>query len=172
MMTAANLGARLTGWGFVVFTLGSLCWIGMGLTTGQTSLIVANAALTLINLIGIWRWLGRQRVYEDGGSSAKRASRKAEVPTLFTATGIAGMPLVSSSGAKVGNAVEALIECQSGTISYVVISTAGAAGIDETLRAVPGGAITFGPDRLVLDMPRQAFHALPALCPDKWPASA
>ena len=26
MMTASNLGARVTGWGFAVFLLGSICW--------------------------------------------------------------------------------------------------------------------------------------------------
>ena len=31
MMTAANLGARVTGWGFGVFTLGSIAWSIVGL---------------------------------------------------------------------------------------------------------------------------------------------
>lgn len=26
MMTASNLGARVTGWGFVVFSISSVCW--------------------------------------------------------------------------------------------------------------------------------------------------
>ncbi len=26
LMTASNLGTRITGWGFVVFTVGSLAW--------------------------------------------------------------------------------------------------------------------------------------------------
>ena len=30
LMTASNLGSRITGWGFVVFTLGSLGWITLG----------------------------------------------------------------------------------------------------------------------------------------------
>jgi len=29
-MTAANLGTRITGYGFVVFTIGALCWIAVG----------------------------------------------------------------------------------------------------------------------------------------------
>src|SRR5579872_3998957 len=91
MMTAANLGARVTGWGFVVFTLGSICWSIVGISTGQTNLLASNGFLTVINVIGIWRWLGRQRSYEDGAKSATRASRRSAVPTLFTATGIAGM---------------------------------------------------------------------------------
>jgi len=172
MMTAANLGARLTGWGFVVFTLGSLCWICLGLATGQTSLIVANGALTIVNLLGIWRWLGRQRTYEDGARSATAASRRSSVPTLFPATGIVGMPLVGAAGEAIGTAVEALVECRSGLISYVVVSTSHAALIGETLRAVPRAAIMFHPDQLVLDMPQREFEALCPLSPGRWPPCA
>jgi hypothetical protein len=136
MMTAVNLGARVTGWGFVIFTIGSVAWTTVGLGSGQTSLIVANGFLTAVNLVGIWRWLGRQRAYEDGGRSAKAASRKASSPTLFTATGIAGMPVMGADHTHFGKAVEALIECSSGEVSYVVVSTTSGAGLAEELRPV------------------------------------
>jgi hypothetical protein len=58
IMTAANLGARITGWGFVVFAIGSIAWTAVGLSSGQTNLVATNAFLTLVNLVGIWRWLG------------------------------------------------------------------------------------------------------------------
>src|SRR5690349_6274113 len=93
MMTAANLGARVTGWGFVVFTIGSIAWSAIGFSSGQTNLLATNGFLTLVNLIGVWRWLGKQRSYEDGGKSATEASRRSVYPTLLTATGIAGMPV-------------------------------------------------------------------------------
>lgn len=172
MMTAVNLGARVTGWGFVVFTIGSIAWTVVGVTSGQTSLIVANGFLTLINLVGIWRWLGRQRAYEDGGQSAKTASRQASSPTLFTATGIAGMAVRGSDGVLLGKAVEALIECSSGAISYVVVSTTSAAGIAEQLRPVSRGSITFGSDQLVLTMPADAFEDIAPLTEHAWPISA
>jgi hypothetical protein len=172
MMTAANLGARLTGLGFVVFTIGSLCWIALGLSTGQTSLIVANAALTVVNLIGIWRWLGRQRTYEDGANSARAASRKSASPTLFPATAIAGMKVAGVAGEPIGKAVEALVECRSGTISYVVVATSAAGLIGETLRAVPRSAIVVHADRIVLAMQRSEFDAIRALDPGDWPACA
>lgn len=98
MMTTINLGARVTGWGFVVFTIGSVAWTTVGLSSGQVSLIAANGFLTFVNLVGIWRWLGRQSAYEDGARSAKAASRRASSPTLFTATGIAGMPVLDGDG--------------------------------------------------------------------------
>lgn len=172
IMTAANLGARLTGWGFVVFTIGSIAWTIVGVTSGQTNLIAANGFLTFVNLVGVWRWLGRQRAYEDGGKSAQAASRRSSAPTLFTATGIARMPVVGPDDAPIGKAVEALIECHSGEISYIVVSTAAATDIEEQLRAVPRQMITFSCDHLVLAMSRSDFDAISPLEDGAWPASA
>lgn len=170
MMTAANLGARVTGWGFVVFTIGSVCWSVVGLSTGQTNLIATNIFLTLVNFVGIWRWLGRQRAYEDGGEAAKAKSRRAAVPSLFTATGIAGMTVRDAQGDDIGKAVEALIECETGAVGYVVVATGGIGGIAEELRPVPRDRLTFGCDRLELLMSRRAFDALPPLPAGDWPA--
>lgn len=169
MMTAANLGARVTGCGFVVFTLGSICWTLVGMGSGQTNLIAANGFLTFVNLVGIWRWLGRQRAYEDGGKSAEIKSRKSSVPTLFTATGIAGLPVFNADGQAMGKAVEALIECRSGEVSYVVVATAKAGGLGEDLRAVPRMAIRFRCDTLVVDLDADAFAALVPLESGDWP---
>lgn len=169
MMTAANLGARTTGWGFVVFVIGSVCWVAVGITSGQTNLIASNAFLTLVNLVGIWRWLGRQRAYEDGGKSAEAASRRAHAPTLFTASGIAGMAVVARDGTPIGKAVEALLECRSGEVSYVVVARGEVA---EQLRPVARAAIRFGSDRLVIDMSCAAFEAIAPLESDAWPAAA
>jgi hypothetical protein len=169
MMTAANLGARVTGWGFVVFTVGSLCWTAIGFSSGQTNLLASNGFLTLVNLIGIWRWLGRQRAYQDGGKSAEAKSRASSAPTLFTATGVTGMAVEDERGAPIGKAVEALIECNSGCISYVVVSTSKAVGLDEDLRPVPREAIRFGCERLVLTIDRRAYDAIVPLPPGEWP---
>lgn len=61
MLCAANLGARVTGSGFVVFTVSSVAWVTAGWLDGTTSLVVQNAVLFLINLIGIYRWLIMRR---------------------------------------------------------------------------------------------------------------
>lgn len=172
MMTAANLGARVTGWGFVVFVLGSVCWSLVGFSTGQSNLLASNGFLTLVNLIGVWRWLGRQRSYEDGGKSAQTASRRSAVPTLFTASGIAGMAAEDRSGQPLGKAVEALIECATGNVSYVVIATDGLGGIAERLRAVPRAGIVFRGDRLQVGLTAAEFTSLPLLAEGDWPAQA
>jgi hypothetical protein len=172
MMTAANLGARVTGWGFVVFTVGSIAWSLVGLSSEQTNLLATNGFLTFVNLIGVWRWLGRQRAYEDGGKSAEEASRRSAYPTLFTATGISGMVVKASDGQTVGKAVEALITCESGSVSYVVVGSGGVGGIAETLRAVARKDIQFACDRLTLRRDSAWFEALPTLEDGDWPAAA
>ncbi len=172
VMTAANLGSRVTGWGFVVFTVGSLAWTVVGLSSGQTNLLATNGFLTLVNLVGIWRWLGRQRAYDDGGDSAKSASLRASVPSLFTATGIAGMAVVDDRGETVGTSVEALLACESGEISYVVVASGGIGGLGEGLRAVPHDDIAFGCDRLSLMINAAAFGTLALLRDGDWLAEA
>ena len=172
MMTAANLGARVTGWGFVVFTVGSISWSIIGYASGQTNLIATNLFLTLVNVVGIWRWLGRQRAYEDGGKSAVGASQRVSGPTLFTATGLAGLPVIDSTGEDVGKAVEALLESETGQINYVVIASGGVGGIQESLRAVPREQIAFSSERLTLAIQAPAFMALPALADGNWPEQA
>ena len=65
-MTASNLGSRITGYGFAVFTIGSIAWLALGLLTGQPALVWTNIVMTGLNLFGIWRWLGRQAKVEEG----------------------------------------------------------------------------------------------------------
>lgn len=172
MMTAANLGAKVTGSGFLVFTIGSICWSLVGFSTGQTNLLATNGFLTLVNLVGAWRWLGEQRKYEEGGRSAEIASRRCTSDDLFTATGIAGMEVDDSKGERIGRAIEALVECSSGRISYIVVSRGGIGGIDETLRAVPCDVVSFGWQRLALSLDLAGFEQLPVLATGDWPAEA
>nr|WP_261292738.1 PRC-barrel domain-containing protein [Sphingomonas hylomeconis] len=172
MMTAANLGARVTGWGFIVFTIGSICWSIVGFSSDQTNLLATNIFLTLVNGVGIWRWLGRQRAYEDGGKSAERASRRSPAANLFTAGGIAGMTVEDAHGDTIGKAVEALIECRTGTLSYIVVASGGVGGVAEELRAVPYDALALRQNRIVLDLAAPAFQHLPPLAAGDWPAQA
>lgn len=70
LIVALNLGPRPTGYGFCIFSVGSVCWIVVAWTTGQTSLLWTNIALLLINLLGIWRWLGLRARYDKGAAHA------------------------------------------------------------------------------------------------------
>ena len=109
MMTAANLGTKITGWGFVVFTVGSVAWAAVGLTTGQPSLAITNGFLLLVNLFGVWRWLGRQARHETGSEIAEQRSRaRAHVPSLYSGASAIGANVFGSSGEKVGTVVDTM----------------------------------------------------------------
>ena len=172
MMTASNLGARVTGWGFVVFSLSSVCWTILGYTTGQVALVATNGFLMITNIVGIWRWLGQQTKYQDGGKSAELASERPNTPNLFTATSLIGMVVDDRSGSKLGRVVEALLECATGRINYIVVSDERYGGLEETLRAVPLQSVQICNARLALEIDDQVFRSLPALKTREWPAHA
>ena len=74
LTTASNLGARITGIGFIIFLAGSLAWIATAVATNQSALLWTNIVLTLLNIFGIWRWLGRpSRVAVFGSARAGAA---------------------------------------------------------------------------------------------------
>lgn len=57
IIVSLNLGATKTGWGFVIFTFSSVCWIATAVMQGEMALTVQNAVLFVINVIGIYRYL-------------------------------------------------------------------------------------------------------------------
>jgi len=59
-LVAADLGRRITGWAFVVFTLGSAAWIVSAHLDGDAPLGLTNIILAGINAFGVWRWLVRK----------------------------------------------------------------------------------------------------------------
>lgn len=79
IMVAANLGTRLTGYGFIVFSVGSIAWMGVGWFNDQANLVWQNAILLLVNLVGIWRWLGLRARYEKGAQVATEQSVEGRV---------------------------------------------------------------------------------------------
>lgn len=171
MMTAANLGARITGWGFVVFTLGSLTWSYIGISTGQTPLVVTNLFLTAVNAIGVWRWLGRQATFEDGGAKAAADSLSGNLETLCSTAGLAGRAITGANGQKLGSFVDAMLECGTARISYAVVTDGDMMGLNETLRAVAPDRLHIGPDIIEFDGGFEQFADLPVLEKDNWPKS-
>lgn len=56
-LVALDMGRRITGWGFVLFVLVSVSWIISGIANDTASIVMQNAALVLINIWGVWRYL-------------------------------------------------------------------------------------------------------------------
>jgi hypothetical protein len=168
-ITSANLGSRITGFGFVVFTVGSLAWLAYGIMSGQPSLIWTNAALTGLNLFGVWRWLGREARLEEGGKAAQQASAETPGETLFPVSLLGSAPLFGQDGVELGRAVDAMAGCDSGRLRYAVISAGGIGGVGETLRRVPWTNVSAGRDGLRTDLGPREFERLEQLAKDEWP---
>lgn len=58
-LVAANWNARVTVAGFVIFIAASIAWMLDGYLENKASLIIQNAILLAINVLGVWRWLPR-----------------------------------------------------------------------------------------------------------------
>lgn len=171
-MTAANLGPRVTGWGFIIFTLGSLAWSCIAITSGQHSLLLTNGFLTLVNVIGIWRWLGRVARFDEGAKAAETKSKTANTPTLINIGSIEGRAVVDSAGLKIGNAIGVMASANTGTIAYVVASLGGISGIGERLIALPWDSLELAEQSLAVTLDESAIAGLPDLDPIDWPTSA
>ena len=168
-ITASNLGARITGYGFVVFTAGALCWIAVGALTNQPALMWTNVVLTVLDIFGIWRWLGRQAKVEEGGRSAADASERTPGEALFPVSLLLNGEVVHGS-AKLGRCIDAMAGCSSGQLDYVVVSQGGVAGVGETLRRLPWKAASVQGEKVVTTMELADFNALEELPREQWPA--
>ena len=72
-----NLGARITGFGFIVFTVSSLCWVTVALLSRETPLAIQNGVLFIINCIGIYRYL----IVKPGGQERDETPVEGKVET-------------------------------------------------------------------------------------------
>jgi hypothetical protein len=169
-MTASNLGSRITGYGFAVFTIGSIAWIAVGLTSGQQALVWTNIVLTGLNLFGIWRWLGRQAKMEEGASAAAEASEQVPGENLFPISLLSSAPIEDREGNVLGACVDAMAGCSSGSLRYIVASEGGLAGVGETLRRVNWKEARVDEGRLRTSLEMQSFTALERIERDQWPA--
>jgi hypothetical protein len=171
LMTGANLGTRVTGWGFVVFAIGSAAWIVAGLEGNQLNLVITDGILLVVNLFGVWRWLGRQSRYEDSGARAAAHSRGAPVPTLFPAGSLVGASIMGPDDATRGVVAEAMLNCDDKSLAYVVVGEGGVAGAGETLRVLAPGALRLHGDSVRCDLTDAEWRALPTTEHHRWPTA-
>ena len=80
-LIAADLGRKVTGWGFVLFCAVSVTWVVSGLTSGATPIAAMNGILLLINAWGVWQYLlnpRKKEVIERVEKAAERIERQVE----------------------------------------------------------------------------------------------
>ena len=168
-VTAANLGARVTGWGFVIFTVGSVCWTAYAMATNQPNLLWQNVFLTVVNLVGVWRWLGRRARFDDGAQAAAEKSERRDGPTLFPISMLTAASVSGASGETIGTSVDAMASCEEGRISYLVVSSGGVGGVGESLRAVPWAKVSARPSGISADLSEADLQGLDPIQPTNWP---
>jgi len=169
IMTAANLGPRITGYGFVVFTIGSIAWCIVGFSSGQTHLLLTNGFLAFVNLVGIWRWLGRIAKFDEGAKTAEAKSAEHAQPTLLSVGNIVDRPIAGRSGDKIATAVGLMAEADQGRLAYVIMGYGGLAGAGEKLVAAPWSEFSFCDDMLCVDFDADDLDRLPSVDPAAWP---
>lgn len=141
MMTASNLGPRMTGWGFAVFVIASLAWVVVAIASDQGNLLFTNGFLMLVNIVGVWRWLGREARWADKAQAAERASESAARPALFAISGIADAPIRGVQGDVLAHCVDAMAECESGRIRCLLVREGGTGGLGERIHALDWSAV-------------------------------
>lgn len=169
-MTASNLGPRVTGWGFVVFTVGSIGWCLVALASKQPNLLWTNGFLTLVNLVGVWRWLGRQARYADGGAKALAESAPAPSPTLMPLTRVTGAGLTTADQGEAGRIVDAMVRCDDLRLAYFVASDGGIGGLGERLYAVGAEEVTLSEQGVALRAQAIELPKREPIVPSAWPA--
>ena len=168
LMTASNLGSRVTGLGFAVFTVGALCWIRVGVLNHEPALVWTNLVLTALDLFGVWRWLGRQARMEEGARTASEASRHTPGEALFPVSLLSRAP-VRSDALELGQCIEAMAGCQSGKLDYLIVSEGGVAGVGERLRRLPWADAHVVDNEVAVYLTPERFGRLEELDRDKWP---
>ncbi|HYJ28819.1 MAG TPA: PRC-barrel domain-containing protein [Allosphingosinicella sp.] len=171
-VTAANLGARVTGWGFVIFTFGSIAWTAYGYATDQPNLLWQNLALTAVNLFGIWRWLIRQARLDDWARAAAEKSERRTSPTLFPVSNLTSAPVTGRDGAHLGTAVDAMVRCQEGQIAYLVVNARKAGALGGSLHILPWNRVRASPGGIETDLGESSFGRLELADAAQWPTRA
>ncbi len=169
-LTASNLGSRITGYGFIIFTIGSIAWFALGLLTGEPALVWTNIAMTLLNLFGVWRWLGRQASVEQGAERAAAKSERLPGDTLFPASLLTSARLIGRDGEELGTLVDAMVGSRSGQISYLVVTEGGVVGVGERLRRIDWSEAELDGKAVRAAVDAAGFARLPGLAKDNWPA--
>jgi hypothetical protein len=167
-ITASNLGSRITGYGFGIFTIGALCWIAVGALSHQPALMWTNIVLTALDLFGVWRWLGRQAQVEEGARSAAEASERVPGETLFPIS-LLSRATVLNGTTELGRCVDAMAGCSSGRLDYVVVSHGGVAGVGETLRRLPWNDARVEGEAVAVALGAGRFAKLQELPREEWP---
>ena len=138
------------------------------MVTHQPALLWTNAVLAVLDLFGVWRWLGRQSRVEEGARAASQASETTPGEALFPIS-LLSRAEVRSADTQLGHCIDAMAGCRSGRLSYIVVSQGGVAGVGETLRRLPWSNAQVEGETLSTTLSLDDFDRLEELQRDQWP---
>lgn len=122
-----------------------------------------------------------QAIPPDGGTAAPfLQSSERELPAgLAKASNLVGADVTSATGEEIGDIKDLVLDHETGTIRYVVLSTGGFLGIGDTLSAVPWKMLRVSAEaddpndkHFVLEVDRQRLGKAPRIEDDTWPTVA
>lgn len=95
------------------------------------------------------------------------------VPNILSAGSMDGDKIVNDQGEDLGDVKDVMIDLESGSISYVVLSFGGFLGLGDKLFGVPVEALRKKPDEheFVLDVDKQKLENAPGFDKDNWPGT-
>jgi hypothetical protein len=135
LMTASNLGSRITGYGFVVFTVGSLAWLALGSPPASRRCCgpTSSSPRSTCSASGAGSG-GRRR----SRRAARRRRSKRRTPGENPVPRLAADQAPSWSGQ---GAPSSALRRRDGSAAaagarYLVVAEGGVAGVGETLRRV------------------------------------
>ncbi len=168
VMTAANRGARFTGWGFVSFTAGSASFLTAAGLSGEPYGMVMNGLLAVTGVYGMYRWFGQKAKGEDGARVAERKSaQSACVDTVMSAAKLIDSKVFDSRGDGVGVLADFMVAPDKAGIAYFVVRLAHP--LDETeFYGIEPGQLTLADDKLQLACELAECQPLSA---SDWPAT-
>ena len=139
-MTASNLGSRVTGYGFAVFTVGRavLDRRRRAHTTSRRCSGPTSCCSSSTSSASGAGSAGRRRWRR---AAAPRPRRASDTPgeALFPVSLLTRAPVRCGTG-EVGHCIDAMAGCRSGRLDYLVVSEGGVAGVGETAAAACRGA--------------------------------
>ena len=80
-LVAADLGRKVTGFGFVLFCAVAITWVISGVTSDALPIAAMNGVLLLINAWGVWQYLlspKNRKVMDRLEPAAERIEKQVE----------------------------------------------------------------------------------------------
>jgi sporulation protein YlmC with PRC-barrel domain len=167
LLTAANAGARTTGYGLVLFTCGS-AFLAVSAYLGHDFFgTFVNLALMVINVVGARRWLGHNAVIEEAASHAHEKSKSSEhIPTIAPLSQLLGRKVLDSKHDAYGEVADVMVETEGMKLSYIVVHPAHS-DVGTGFVGVRPDCVNVGVEEVLLTC---ATRECVALADSEWPA--